>query len=161
MSHRDFDYGRYDYGYDYSTKRPRHRLDKEPLFDRDDGHLEARLASAERAIRELAAVVGEQDSLIEKLRAEASQALDTECSLKAQVQSLGARVADLQERLGEPTGDGSIQSQLDRLECKVNRQLGPDSESSDERDSDVGSDPWSEGEGEESDQGDESDEAEW
>ena len=145
MQRRDFDYGR-DYYHDYgSPKRPRHRPESSPLFERDDDRTEARLAEAERALREqrqlitdLAGLLKEQQATIDLLRAEATTSIHEGGALEA-------RLSDLEEFVGEREGDLSLSAMLYRLRDKVSRDLGDSPESSDAEGSDA------EDDGEESD----------
>jgi uncharacterized coiled-coil protein SlyX len=154
MQRRDFDYGR-DYYHDYgSPKRPRHRPESSPLFERDEDRTEARLAEAERALREqrqmiadLAGLLTDQQATIDLLRAEAVSAFH-ECG------ALKAQLSYLEEFVGERAGDLSLSAMLYRLQDKVSRNLGDSPESSDAEGSDA------EDDGEESD-GDGEGEDEW
>ena len=145
MQRRDFDYGR-DYYHDYgSPKRPRHRPESSPLFERDDDRTEARLAEAERALREqrqlitdLAGLLRDQQATIDLLRAEATTPIH-------EVGALEARLSYLEEFVGEREGDPSLAATLYRLDEKVSRHLGDSPESSDAKGSDA------EDDGEESD----------
>ena len=147
MQRRDFDHRR-DYDYDYGSpgKRHRHRLEGEPLLDRDDDRIEARLSAAEQAIRDLVGLVREQRALIDHLRTEVIQSTHDGDALRE-------RLSDLEELVGERDGDTSVLDQLDHLYRKVDRHLGHDSEASDAEGSATG--------GSDSDGSDEGDDEEW